>query len=1167
MTFRSRLFIPILLLAGFGAHAALVGTAGYTNNFSAPPAAADFATATVAGGNGDVTDAVGFDAAVAALTAGAITTQIPESLGAPAAAAGTATYSGTTDKNLQLRPTGTKMNVVMATLINNYGANATSVQINYNLSQAAVAAEQVDGVRVYYSLTGAANSWTFIPGLSSTAAGFLTANVTLSSQWTNSTALYLLFADDNGAPSPDTANQIANFFITITGLGTQLPVTITNSPPDRTISQGQSTTFNVGVSGTPPITYQWYRGVSSIVNATNASYTLSGAQVSDNGVQFSVVAANVASNISYTATSSVATLTVLVDNTAPTIVNITPVPGLRTNLTQITVTFSEAVQGVTAAHLLVAGVAATSVSAVNSSIYSYTFLQPPFGTVPITWSPAQTITDLALPPNPFDRTGPGATWTYTLVDLTPPIVSILTPLAGTTVSSLSNLTVLFSEAVTGVDAADLLINNVAASSMTVDGPSQFTFRFPQPATGMVQVAWAAGHGITDLAADPNNFAGGNWTYLLDTNGASPYISEFMASNTRILADETGQFPDWIEIYNPGAAAVNMAGWSLTDNANNLTKWIFPATNLPSGGFMVVFASGNNRRVPGAPLHTSFSLSASGEYLGLVKPDGVTIVSEFRPAFPGQVPDVSYGVAQFGSPPLYTAGTNGVYFTTPTPGSANLGGVSVPGPVIESVKHTPNVPLDNEDLLVTARVLPSFAPVSTVTLRYRIMFDAEVTLPMFDDGAHGDGAAGDGIFGATIPASASTNGQMIRYLIAATDTLARPSRWPLFATPTNSAEYLGTIVNPTNVTSKLPIFHLFAPPAVLQMGPTTSQTGADSESGGRVAIFYDGEFYDNVYMELRGNTSAGFNKKSHRLEFNREHAFRHAGPGGRSIKSSFMAEYVDPAYLRQHLCFWLLDKIGVPAPYFYPVRLQLNGKFDQLAYHNDVIGQEQVARLGYDPAGALYKAVGTFETSFFSTGVFQKLEPKNDTSRTDYLALASGINESSTLTVRRNTVFDMLDLPEVINHLAGTRWCGENDDVWANMSMYRDTFGDQLWRNIPFDMNASWGQRYGGSDPLDVTTDSCKSHPLFGGSTIIACDGPGAPDNFNRLYDVIIAVPETRQMYLRRMRSIIDQIVQPPGTPANALILENHIKSMTNLISAEASLDRAFWGFSPWAGET
>ena len=43
--------------------------------------------------------------------------------------------------------------------------------------------------------------------------------------------------------------------------------------------------------------------------------------------------------------------------------------------------------------------------------------------------------------------------------------------------------------------------------------------------------------------------------------------------------------------------------------------------------------------------------------------------------------------------------------------------------------------------------------------------------------------------------------MIRYLIAATDVNANASRWPLFTSPTNSEEYLGTIVNPTNLTSK------------------------------------------------------------------------------------------------------------------------------------------------------------------------------------------------------------------------------------------------------------------------------------------------------------------------------------------------------------------------------
>ena len=858
--------------------------------------------------------------------------------------------------------------------------------------------------------------------------------------------------------------------------------------------------------------------------------------------------------------------TILTETNPPIVASFSPVAGMVSNLNQITVTFSEPVTGVAAAHLVVNGVGAASLAVVNSTTYTFGFVQPPYGPVAITWNLGHNIFDLAVPPNRFDDTGPGATWNYTLIDNTKPTVAALSPVAGATVKTLTNITVLFSEPVSGVEAADLLINNVAASGLITVAASQYIFTFPQPATGTVAVAWAGSHGIADLAVPSNAFAGGNWTYLLDPNAgdSTPYISEFMASNTRTLADETGLFSDWIEIYNPGSLAVNLTDWSLTDNANNLTKWKFPATNLAGGSFMVVFASGFDRRIPGARLHTSFQLSSSGEYLALVKPDGSTIVSEFSPVFPQQVADVSYGRAQFPNGNSLDSGTNGVYFTTPTPGAANVGGVTAPGPVIEAVKHTPNVPLDNEDLLVTARVSPTFAPVASVTMRYRIMFSNEVTATMFDDGAHGDGAMGDGVYGATIPANLSTNGQMIRYLIAATDVNAKPSRWPLFTNPTNSEEYLGTIVNPTNVTSKLPIFHLFAPATVLQPGPTTSQLGADSESGGRVAIFYDGEFYDNIYMELRGNTSAGLNKKAHRLEFNRGHEFRHAGPGGRLRKSSLLGEYLDPAYLRQHLCFWLLDKIGVPAPFDYPVRLQLNGKFYQLAFHNDVIGQEQMERMGYDPAGALYKAVGVFKPDFFSTGVFQKLEPDSDVTRTDYLALANGINEASTLTVRRNTVFDMLDVPEVINHLAGTRWCAENDDVWANMSMYRDTFGDQLWRNIPFDMNASWGQRYGGSDPLDVTNDSCKSHPLYGGSATPACDAPGAPNNFNRLYDVIFALPETRQMFLRRMRTILDQIVQPPGTPANSLIIENYIKSMTNLISAEAILDRAFWGFSPWA---
>src|SRR5438045_3556185 len=79
------------------------------------------------------------------------------------------------------------------------------------------------------------------------------------------------------------------------------------------------------------------------------------------------------------------------------------------------------------------------------------------------------------------------------------------------------------------------------------------------------------------------------------------LTEFMASNTRTLQDEDHDYPDWIEIFNNTSNTVSLANWSLTDSASDLGKWHFPPTNMLSHQFIVVFASGKNRRVPGLPL--------------------------------------------------------------------------------------------------------------------------------------------------------------------------------------------------------------------------------------------------------------------------------------------------------------------------------------------------------------------------------------------------------------------------------------------------------------------------------------------------------------------------------------------------------------------------------------
>ena len=115
--------------------------------------------------------------------------------------------------------------------------------------------------------------------------------------------------------------------------------------------------------------------------------------------------------------------------------------------------------------------------------------------------------------------------------------------------------------------------------------------------------------------------------LLD---AHPIITEFMASNGDGLVDGEANRPDWIEIHNAGDVAINLAGFHLTDNPNSLTKWSFPSVDLDPGQFLVVFASGQETDSfvdASGNLHTNFSLSADGEYLALVAPDGA-VLSEF-----------------------------------------------------------------------------------------------------------------------------------------------------------------------------------------------------------------------------------------------------------------------------------------------------------------------------------------------------------------------------------------------------------------------------------------------------------------------------------------------------------------------------------------------------------
>ncbi len=153
-------------------------------------------------------------------------------------------------------------------------------------------------------------------------------------------------------------------------------------------------------------------------------------------------------------------------------------------------------------------------------------------------------------------------------------------------------------------------------------------------------------------------------FYLDTKSYSCsidlLINEFLSSNDSTNTDESGEYDDWLEVYNGNENEINLDWLYLTDNPDNLTKWVFPEGSvIPANGHMLIWC--DEEQEQGA-LHTNFKLSSGGEFIALVAGDGFTIIDSL--SFGPQTVDVSYG--------RVTDGNDQWMFMVPTPGFANSG---------------------------------------------------------------------------------------------------------------------------------------------------------------------------------------------------------------------------------------------------------------------------------------------------------------------------------------------------------------------------------------------------------------------------------------------------------------------------------------------------------------
>lgn len=599
------------------------------------------------------------------------------------------------------------------------------------------------------------------------------------------------------------------------------------------------------------------------------------------------------------------------------------------------------------------------------------------------------------------------------------------------------------------------------------------------------------------------------------------ISEFVARNDSGLADEDGEFSDWVEIWNSGDVVIDLGGYGLSDDPVRPMRWTFPTeTLIPADGYLVVFASNKDRLR--TELHTDFKLGGDGGYLGLTDAGGA-VASSFY--YVEQDEDVSSGQE------------NGSIFTyaAPTPGAANVAGV-LSGPGIDEVTGEPAQPFDGP-LALEMSTRAMNGGIASVKIFYRVGFESEIELVANDSGG--------GIYEASIPASAFAPNVMTRWRFEVEDSGGRVTKSPAFKDTEDSPEYFGTVGVDSNLETNLTTLQWFI----------EDPTGADlrfpsGNRGVRGALYYLGEFYDNVGFKLHGQTSSNFPKKSYNVDFNKGDRFEWHPDAPKLADVNLMTNWADKSKVRHALAYEVMREAGVATHFAYPVRVHQNGEFFSVADLIEDGDDRYLERVGLNPEGVLYKAYDMALNKDAGDSADDGMQKKNrqDEDNSDLQALIDGLDLQGV--ALENYLFDHIDLPSTINYLASLPGIRMTDVQRKNWYLYRDTGKSDEWAMLPWDVDLGFGREF---TSVDKYFDNAlySDDKIFVGGTI-------------RLASFIRTHPRIRPMFLRRVRSLCDQFLNESSTPLAERYLERRLDEMAAVLDNPIlTKSDAQWDFETW----
>ena len=582
--------------------------------------------------------------------------------------------------------------------------------------------------------------------------------------------------------------------------------------------------------------------------------------------------------------------------------------------------------------------------------------------------------------------------------------------------------------------------------------------------------------------------------------------------------------DFLELTNAGDQPVDISGYAFTAGVGGV---------LPSG--TVIAAGGRFVASPDASAFAALygfapdfvytgNLSNSGEQVTLADAalavvDTVTYsdTGDWPSAPDGNGPSLELrGLLSDNTDPANWGAST---VTGGTPRAVNTLDGTAPPPQVKNLTVSPLRPDPGQAVTVSGR-LPAG---STATLTYKVMYGAGVTVPFLDNAAS-PGGAGDGVYAAGVPGQNA--GQLVRYRINAS------SDGVDFTAPAagDTINYKGFVVRNPAAASNLPVIEWFMSDAVM----------ADMLANHRyddfktpVPVAYNGQVFDNALMRVKGQSTRSKEKVSWMVEL----------PSGHTLNWPSIPYPVKKFALQRdpepnaQMSWEIIQDAGAKWITVDRIRTQRNGQFHSVGGFQQDDDSSWRKYWGVDDwaiykgdAGALKK---TSSPAVLQSRLWLDKKAREDEDYTDVWELSQVVDAAASPSQQR-WIANNVNVPELINYMAINSLIRHTDSGWHNWFVSRDTEGTGRWEMWHWDLDVSF---------FNVSSDK------FGDFL-----DPAGSNQFNQ---AIMAYPEWREMYHRRLKTLIDTYYRNGGP-------ETRYDEITSPYrTPDWDLENAKWGLGSW----